>query len=386
MSYDFDSVVERRGTNSVKWNVGEGELPMWVADMDFKTAPEVTEAILHRVSHGVFGYSEIPDFFYQAYADWWGARYDFDLKKEWINFSTGVIPVISSAIRKLTTPGEGILIQTPVYNVFFNEIRDNGRVVVESPLKYENGEYEMDLDDLEKKLSDPQTAMMILCNPHNPVGKIWDKRTLAAVGKIASRCGVTVISDEIHCDITLPGKKYVPFASASDICRQISVTCVSPTKSFNLAGVQTAAAIVPDDNLRHKIKKALNTDEVSEPNAFAVPATVAAYERGGAWLDELREYLGENRRYACEFIRERIPVLFPVEGEATYLLWVDVASSGLSGAKFCAELREKTGLFVTPGVVYGAAGRDFFRMNIACPRSTLTDGLERLERFVNSIE
>ncbi len=386
MSYDFDSVIERRGTNSVKWNVGEGELPMWVADMDFRTAPEITEAILYRAEHGIYGYSETPDILYEAYIDWWRERYETTLKREWFLFSTGVVPTIASAIRKLTTPGEGVLIQPPVYNAFYSVITENGRKIVENPLKYENGGYEMDLDDLEVKLSDPQTALMLLCNPHNPVGKIWDKKTLASVGKIAARCGVTVISDEIHCDLCVPGKNYVPYLSVSDMCRQTAIVCMSPTKTFNLAGIGTSMAAIPDERIFHRMKKALGTDKISEPGAFAAPATVAAYERGGAWLDELRAYLAENRRVAGEFIRERIPSLFPVEGEATYLLWVNVSGTGLSGTKFCTELREKTGLFVTPGAAYGAAGRDFFRMNIACPRSTLTDGLERLERFVNSIE
>ena len=386
MSYDFDSVIERRGTYSVKWNVGEGELPMWVADMDFKTAPEITEAIVYRAEHGVYGYSEIPDIWFEAYVGWWSRRHDFTMKKDWLVFTTGVVPAISSVIRKLTTPGENVLIQTPVYNVFFNLILNNGCRVIENPLIYENGEYRMDLDDLEKKLADPQTNVMLLCNPQNPAGKIWDKKTLASVGKMAARCGVTVISDEIHCDLTTPGRDYVPFAAASDICREISITCLAPTKAFNLAGLQTAAVSVPDDRLRHKVRRALNTDEVAEPGAFAVTAAVAAFERGEAWLDELREYLYGNRQTAVNFIRERIPTLSPVDGDATYLLWVNVAATGLTGKQFTTALREQTGLFVTPGGAYGAPGRDFFRLNFACPRSVLLDGLDRLERFANSIK
>ncbi len=385
MSYDFDSVIERRGTDSIKWNVGEGELPMWVADMDFKTAPEITEAILYRAEHGVYGYTEVPDIWYDSYVGWWELRHDFTMKKEWLAFCTGVVPAISSAIRKLTTPGENVLIQTPVYNVFFNSILNNGCRVAENPLIYENGEYRMDFDDLEKKLADPQTTVMLLCNPHNPVGRIWDKKTLATVGKMASRCGVTVISDEIHCDLTTPGVDYVPFASASDICREISITCLAPTKAFNLAGLQTAAVSVPDERLRHKVKRALNTDEVAEPGAFAVPAAVAAFQRGAGWLDELRTYLYGNRQTAVDFIRARIPTLSPVDGDATYLLWVNVAGTGLSGKQFSTALREHTGLFVTPGAAYGTPGRDFFRLNFACPRSVLQDGLDRLEKFANSI-
>ena len=241
MKYDFDKVTDRRGTNSLKWDVKENELPMWVADMDFETAPEIKDAIISRAAHGVFGYGVIPDEWYGAYTGWWKRRHGFDMKKEGLIFCTGVIPAISSAVRKLTTPGEKGLIQTPVYNIFFNSILNNGCTVLENPLIYKDGGYEMDLADLDKKLSDPQVSLMILCNPQNPVGKIWDAQTLAKVGELAKKHGVTVISDEIHCDITSPGKKYVPFASVNQVNRDISITCIAPTKAFNIAGIQTAA-------------------------------------------------------------------------------------------------------------------------------------------------
>ena len=259
MKYDFDTVINRRDTDSVKWNVKENELPMWVADMDFQTAPEIIDAMKKRMDHGVFGYSDLPDSWYRAYIEWWDNRHGMKINKEELLFSTGVIPSISSVIRKLTTPNENIVIQTPVYNHFFNCIENNGCRVMENQLCYKDGKYTIDFSDLEKKLSDPQTGLMILCNPHNPVGKIWETEDLARVGHLAKKHHVIVISDEIHCDITKPGKKYVPFASVSEECRDNSITCISPTKTFNLAGLQTSAVYVPDPVLRHKVSDAIRS-------------------------------------------------------------------------------------------------------------------------------
>ena len=380
LKYDFDKVTDRRGSDSVKWDVKEGELPMWVADMDFRTAPSITDALEKRVSHGIFGYSDIKDDWYNAYISWWKRRHGFVMEKEWLIFCTGVIPAISSAVRKLTTPAENVVIQTPVYNVFFNSILNNGRRVLESPLVYKDGKYDMDLEDLERKFSDPQTTMMILCNPHNPVGKIWDKKTLAAIGELALKYHVTVVSDEIHCDLTVSSEEYVPFASVSETCRKVCVSCVAPTKTFSIPGLQTAAVCVPDEFLRSRMRRALNTDEVAEPNFFASAAAVAAFENGGEWLDELRGYLTENRRVSAEFIEKNIPSLYLIDGKATYLLWIDLKKTGMDSVSFCTELRKKTGLYVMPGSVYGKPGDGFLRMNVACPRSVLYDGLERLKK------
>ena len=380
MRYDFDTILDRRAPDAVKWAVQDGELPMWVADMDFRTAPEILEALQKRLDHGVFGYSDIPEDWYRAYADWWGGRHGLSMEKGQLTFCTGVVPALSSIVRKLTTPNENVLIQTPVYNVFWNSIENNGRRVLESPLRYEGGAYFMDLEDLERKMADPQTTLMILCNPQNPVGKIWDRETLAKVGELARRHGVTVISDEIHCDITVPGRDYVPFASASEVCREISVTCIAPTKTFNLAGLKTAAVFAADPHLCHRVRRALNTDEVAEPNAFACAAAVAAFTKGGPWLEELRAYLGENRRLAGEYLLKNVPGVVSVPGEATYLLWLDLSGLGCHSREFAGFLRAKTGLFVTAGAVYGSAGDSFLRMNVACPRTLLEDGLDRLRR------
>lgn len=386
MTYDFDTPINRRNTNSLKWEVGEQELPMWVADMDFQTAPEIRAALQRRVEHGVFGYSVIPEEWYGAYIQWWKTRHNFLLKRDWLIFCTGVVPAISSIVRKLTTPAEKVLLQTPVYNIFFHSIINNGRQVLESPLWYNGETYRVDFDDLERKLSDPQTTLMILCNPHNPVGKIWDAATLKRIGELCEKHHVVVISDEIHCDLTDPGSSYTSFASVSDACRENSITCMAPTKAFNLAGLQTAAVSVPDKTLRHKVWRGLNTDEVAEPGAFAVDAAVAAFAKGAAWLDELRTYLFENKRYAASYIEREIPCVKLIPAQATYLLWLDCTKLPGSAGEIADFLRMETGLYLSEGGQYGSNGVNFLRLNIACPKSVLQDGLKRLKAGLAAYE
>ena len=383
--YNFDAVVNRRGTDSMKWDVAENELPMWVADMDFQTAPEIIEALQKRVAEGVFGYTDVNDDWYEAYINWWKNRHDFEIDRQWLMFCTGVIPAISSIVRKLTTSNEKVIIQTPVYNIFFNSIINNGCRPLENPLHYEDGIFKMDFEDLEEKMSDPQASLMILCNPHNPVGKIWSREDLAKVGELAAKYGVTVISDEIHCDLVEPGKEYVPFASVSDTCKDVSITCIAPTKTFSIPGIQTAAIFVPNRFLRHKVWRGINTDEVAEPNVFAAHAAVAAFNHGGQWLDELREYLFENRRRVEAFVDENIPELHVVRGDATYLLWIDVSKLGISSKELAAHIRKETGLYLSAGTAYGGDGKDFLRMNVACTKATLEDGLERLKTGIEII-
>lgn len=378
----FDTLVDRRGTHSLKWDVKENELPMWVADMDFKTAPAIIDAIKKRVEHGVFGYSIIPDEWNDTYIRWWEERHGFRIEKDWLIFSTGVVPILSSVVRKLTTPAENVLIMTPVYNIFFNSIVNNGRNVLECPLSYNDGEYSIDFDALEAAMAQPQTTMMIFCNPHNPVGKIWDRETLARVGELAKKHHVIVVSDEIHCDITDPGKGYIPFASVSDTCREISVTCVAPTKAFNMAGLQTAAAIVPDEFLRHRVNRGLNTDEVAEPNAFAIWAAIAAFNEGGEWLDALREYIYENKLIVGTYVKDQLPQVKLVRSEATYLLWLDCTGICSNSEELADFIREKTGLYLSDGVQYGRTGEHFLRLNVACQKSRLMDGLLRLKRGI----
>lgn len=386
MSYDFDRLTDRRSSYSMKWDVSEQELPMWVADMDFETAPEITEALKRRVEHGIFGYTVVPDVWREAIAGWWERRHGFVMEKEWLVFTTGVVPAISSAVRKLTTVGENVLVQTPVYNIFFNSVRNNGRNVLENRLLYQAGTYQIDWEDLEKKLSDPQTTLMILCNPHNPTGSIWTREELGRIGELCAANHVRVISDEIHCDLTDPGYEYIPFASVSEVNAQNSVTCIAPTKAFNLAGLQTAAIMVPGEELRRKMERALNTDEVAEPNAFAIEAAVAAFTRGDGWLDALRVYLADNKETVRNFLKTEIPDVSVVSSHATYLLWLDCRKIIGDASELCRYLRSETGLTLSAGVAYGGNGREFLRMNTACPKERLMDGLERLKRGVKSYE
>lgn len=379
MKYDFDSVIDRTNTYSYKWDVKPGELPLWVADMDFETAPCIKEAIQKRAEHGAFGYNIIPEEWSKSYIEWWENRHNFILQSDWLIFCTGVVPAISSCVRKLTTPAEKVLIQTPCYNIFFNSIVNNGRIPLESPLGFDGNEYFIDFERLEKDLSDPQVSLMILCNPQNPCGNIWTKKELSHIGDLCKKYGVTVISDEIHCDITRPGKSYVPFASASPTCADISVSCIAPTKCFNIAGINSAAVVVPNEVLRHKVWRQLNTDEVAEPNSFAVPATIAAFSQGEDWLNQLNHYIWENRAYAEKTIKEINSDFTVVKGDATYLIWVHVKCNG---DDFAQKLREQTGLFINGGAEYGKTGEEFVRINLACPRSILEDALNRLKQFV----
>ena len=386
MPYDFDKPVDRRNTHSLKWDVKEQELPMWVADMDFQTAPKIQAAIQERAAHGVFGYSIVPEEWYQAYMDWWKRRHGFSMEKEWLVFCMGVVPAISSMVRKLTTAGENVLVQTPVYNIFFHSIVNNGRNIVESPLQYDGNTYHMDFEALEQKFSDPQTTLMILCNPHNPVGRIWNREELGRVGDLCRKHHVMVISDEIHCDLTSPGQEYIPFASVSESCRNNSITCIAPTKAFNLAGLQTAAVVIPDPSLRHKVWRGLNTDEVAEPNSFAVEAAVAAFTKGEAWLDALREYIQENKNFVEDYLKKEVPQISPVSSQATYLMWLDCRNMHGCATEFTRYLREHTGLYLSEGRQYGENGNSFIRMNIACPRSRLEDGLRRFAEGMRDYE
>ena len=383
MKYNFDELTDRRNTNSLKWDVGENELPMWVADMDFKTAPEIADSVIARAKSGIYGYQIVPDEWYKAVAGWWTRRHNFEVKEEWLCFCTGVIPAVTSAVKRITNVGDNVVVQTPVYDIFFHSVENTGRHVLENKLAYDGEKYSIDFADLERKLSDPLTTMLVLCNPHNPAGKVWARDELVKIGALCKRYGVTVLSDEIHCDLTEPNVEYTPFASASEECKSISVTCVAASKAFNLAGLQSAAVIIPDEGLRNKIVRGLNSDEVAEPNAFAVAATIAAFTEGGEWLDELREYISENRKTAAKFIERDLPELKLVGQDATYLLWIDCSAVTYDAEKLCEYIRKNTGLFITAGNQYRGNGNLFVRINVACPRVRLLDGLARLKEGVN---
>lgn len=381
MIYDFDKLINRHHTNSMKWDVDDMTLSMDIADMDFKTAPVIIEAIKNKAEFGVLGYHNIPKAYYEGYCNWWRKHHNFTMNDDWMIFSTGVVPAISSIVRKITTVGENVLVQAPVYNIFYNSIINNGRKVLSSDLVYKDNKYTVDFDDLESKLSDSQTTLMILCNPHNPIGKVWEKETLEKIGDLCHKYNVVVLSDEIHCDIT-QNNKYTPFASINDYCRDNSITCLSVSKAFNLAGLQSACIVVPNENLRNKVNRGLNTDEVAEPNAFVVDATLAAFRGGEEWLKQLKSYIEKNKAVAEEYISNNITKLKLVKSDATYLLWIDCEQITNSTALFCDFLELKIGLKISEGSMFGDCGKQFIRMNIACPTKRMLEGLEKLKRGV----
>ena len=381
--YNFDYNPDRMGTNSLKWDVGENELPMWVADMDFETAPAVIKAVQERAKHGIYAYNIVPDGWYEAIIGWWKRRFNFTIEKEWLQFCTGVVPAISCIVKRVTNPGDNVAVLTPVYNIFFNSIENAGRHPMECRLAYKNGQYGLDFNALEEVLSHPLTTLLIFCNPHNPTGNIWTKEELAKVGALCKKHGVIVISDEIHCNFTEKGHKYIPFASVSDECRDNSITCISASKTFNIAGLQSAAVAVPEKHLREKVVRGLNSDEVAEPNCFAIDPVIAAFNEGEEWLEGLLDYLAKNRAFVFNYLKEKLPVVKPVPAKATYVVWVDCSEFTDNTDGLCAFLREKTGLILSAGSQFRGNGARFVRLNVACNMERLQDGLNR---FVTGVK
>lgn len=387
MKYDFDSPVQRRGTNSYKWDVAGNEnlLPMWVADMDFRTAPAIVDALRRRVEHGIFGYTRVPDSYYDAVTGWFARRHGWTMNRDWIIYTSGVVPALSAIIKALTVPGDKVLVQTPVYNCFFSSVRNNGCGLVSSPLVHTGDTFVMDYDDLERKAADPAVKLMILCNPHNPAGRVWTREELVRAGEICIRHGVTVISDEIHCELVMPGYTYTPFASVSEEFSRHSVTCVSPSKAFNIAGLQIADIVCEDAGRRAKIDRAINVNEVCDVNPFGVIATEAAYNDSEDWLEQLIGYIHGNYQYMKEFCERNLPD-FPIAVlEGTYLVWMDCRKAGMSSEEFGKRLLDRTGLMLNAGTMYGAEGEGFMRWNIACPRASLAEGLERFAAFCRKL-
>lgn len=384
--YDFDKPVNRRGTNSVKWDEMESDLtiPLWVADMDFETAPCVLDALRKRMEHGCFGYTHVPESYYQATINWFSSQHGWSgINRQWFIYTSGVVPAISAIIKAITQPGDKVLVQTPVYNCFFSSIRNNGCIIDASPLSVVETEdgptYVTNWEDFERRCADPAVKVFVLCNPHNPAGRVWTKEELQRMGDICLRNNVFVISDEIHCEFVMPSlnphpsthhQHYTPFASISDDFLKHSAVCLSPSKAFNIAGLQIANIIVADEDIRKRVDKAININEVCDVNPFGVIALQAAYtDEGAAWLKELNAYIKGNYDYVRSRMAELYPAVRVFRMEGTYLMWCDVSATGMSGDEFADMMLKRHNAYVNPGSMY--ADSKFIRINLATQRSQL---------------
>ena len=393
MRYDFDETVVRRGTNCVKWDETEYEdiVPMWVADMDFRVAPAIQEALQKRVAHGVFGYNIVPESYYEATISWFRRRHQWEIERSSILYTTAVVPAMSCVIKALTMPGEKVFILSPAYNCFFSSIKNNGCEVLESPLKkiadtdhssLITYHFEIDWLDFESKCADEKTTLFLLCNPHNPCGRVWTREELQRMYDICKRNGVKVVSDEIHCELIMPGQQFVPFGTITDDC----VVMNSPSKNFNTAGLQIANIIVTNPSWRRRIDRAININEVCDVNPFGIVALQAAYNESEDWLDELCQYLWGNYQVLCDFIAENMPRLKVTRLEGTYLVWVDHSALGISTNEFFNRLLNEAHVWVSPGTMYGPqTGEGYIRINIACPRSQLMEALQRMAALMRAV-
>lgn len=379
--FNFDTLVNRRGSNCYKWDVtADGVLPLWVADMDFPAAPCIMDALRRRVDHGVFGYTLVPDSYYQAVVGWFSRRHGWNMQADWILYVPGVVPAISAIIKAKTKPGDKVLIQTPVYNCFFSSIRNNGCVIEESPLVYANGTYTIDFADFERKVSDPAVALFLLCNPHNPAGRVWTADELRRMGELCLKHNVFVIADEIHCELVSPGHRYTPYGSLSAELMDNAAVCTSPSKAFNMAGLQISNITISNEQTRCEVDRAININEVCDVNPFGVTALQAAYNEGEPWLEALNAYIYNNYCALCDFVERELPMVEVCKLEGTYLAWLKL--TGFPPANEVAERLEKEfKLKLSSGQIYGeVAGRDFLRLNLACPKSVLDEALIRLKK------
>ena len=379
MKYDFDELVERRGTNCVKWDesLSPDVIPLWVADMDFCVAPAIQKALQQRVEHGVFGYNIVPESYYEAVISWFRRRHQWEIQRQWILYTTAVVPAMSCVIKALTMPGEKVLILSPAYNCFFSSIRNNGCEVFESPLKAEGDTFEIDWQDFEAKCADEKTTLFLLCNPHNPSGRVWTREELQRMYDICHQYGVKVASDEIHCELIMPGYKFVPLGTVIDDC----VVMNSPSKNFNTAGLQIANIICSHPSWRRRIDRAININEVCDVNPFGIVALEAAYNESEDWIDELNQYLWGNYTVLCDFIEKNIPQWKVCRLEGTYLPWVEISAMGITSQELCDRLLREAKVWVNPGTMYGPkTGEGYVRLNIATQRSRLVEALNRVAK------
>lgn len=383
MEYDFSRPTDRRGTDSYKWDSApEADIiPLWVADMDFETFPGITEALQRRVAHGIFGYTRVPEAYYEAVCNWFGKRHGWHINREDIIYTSGVVPAVSAVIKALTLPGDQVIVQGPVYNCFFSSIRNNGCETVSNSLIYNKEElrYEIDFDDLERKLAHERARLMLICNPHNPGGRVWTRDELTRVAELCHKYGVRVVSDEIHCELTLYDNEYVPFGSLPDELSHGSITCCSPSKAFNTAGLQIANIICRDAEVRNRIDRAININEVCDVNPFGVIALQAAYsDEGYEWLTQLRAYISSNYDLLRERFARELPKCKVMRMEGTYLAWIDCSELHISSDEIEEMLMHENKVWVNAGSMYGAEGAAFIRINMACTSELLNEGITRI--------
>lgn len=383
MEYDFSRPTERRGTDSYKWDSApEADIiPLWVADMDFETFPGITEALQRRVAHGIFGYTRVPEAYYEAVCNWFGKHHGWHINREDIIYTLGVVPAVSAVIKALTLPGDQVIVQGPVYNCFFSSIRNNGCETVSNSLIYNKEElrYEIDFDDLERKLAHERARLMLLCNPHNPGGRVWTRDELTRVAELCHKYGVRVVSDEIHCELTLYDNEYVPFGSLPDELSHGSITCCSPSKAFNTAGLQIANIVCRDAEVRNRIDRAININEVCDVNPFGVIALQAAYSDDGyEWLTQLRAYISSNYDLLRERFARELPKCKVMRMEGTYLAWIDCSELHISSDEIEEMLMHENKVWVNAGSMYGTEGAAFIRINMACTSELLNEGITRI--------
>lgn len=383
MEYDFSRPTDRRGTDSYKWDSApEADIiPLWVADMDFETFPGITEALQRRVAHGIFGYTRVPEAYYEAVCNWFGKHHGWHINREDIIYTSGVVPAVSAVIKALTLPGDQVIVQGPVYNCFFSSIRNNGCETVSNSLIYnkEKLRYEIDFDDLERKLAHERARLMLICNPHNPGGRVWTRDELTRVAELCRKYGVRVVSDEIHCELTLYDNEYVPFGSLPDELSHGSLTCCSPSKAFNTAGLQIANIVCRDAEVRNRIDRAININEVCDVNPFGVIALQAAYsDEGYEWLTQLRAYISSNYDLLRERFARELPKCKVMRMEGTYLAWIDCSELHISSDEIEEMLMHENKVWVNAGSMYGTEGAAFIRINMACTSELLNEGITRI--------
>lgn len=383
MEYDFSRPTDRRGTDSYKWDSAPETdiIPLWVADMDFETFPGITEALQRRVAHGIFGYTRVPEAYYEAVCNWFGKHHGWHINREDIIYTSGVVPAVSAVIKALTLPGDQVIVQGPVYNCFFSSIRNNGCEMVSNSLLYNKEKlcYEIDFDDLERKLAHERARLMLLCNPHNPGGRVWTRDELTRVAELCHKYGVRVVSDEIHCELTLYDNEYVPFGSLPDELSHGSITCCSPSKAFNTAGLQIANIVCRDAEVRNRIDRAININEVCDVNPFGVIALQAAYsDEGYEWLTQLRKYISANYDLLLERFARELPKCKVMRMEGTYLAWIDCSELHISSDEIEKMLMHENKVWVNAGSMYGTEGAAFIRINMACTSELLNEGITRI--------